>query len=54
MSTFAKATFNANTYSSFRPTYPQVLFETIYKYHADPADRMKWQRVVDVGCGTGK
>ncbi|CAE6458204.1 unnamed protein product [Rhizoctonia solani] len=53
MATFAKATFNAASYASFRPTYPKSLFEFIYTYHAQ-SGRAGWGKVVDLGCGTGQ
>ncbi|KAJ1303382.1 hypothetical protein OPQ81_011574 [Rhizoctonia solani] len=53
MATFAKSTFNAAFYASFRPTYPRALFEFIYAYHAQ-SRRAGWERVVDLGCGTGQ
>lgn len=53
MATFAKATFNAASYASFRPTYPKSLFEFIYAYHAQ-SGRAGWEKVVDLGCGTGQ
>lgn len=53
MATFAKATFNAASYASFRPTYPKSLFDFIYGYHAQ-SRRAGWEKVVDLGCGTGQ
>ncbi|KAG9074453.1 hypothetical protein FS749_013989 [Ceratobasidium sp. UAMH 11750] len=53
MATFAKSTFNAASYASFRPTYPRSLFEFIYGYHAQ-SGRAAWDKVVDLGCGTGQ
>ncbi|KEP54033.1 putative S-adenosylmethionine-dependent methyltransferase [Rhizoctonia solani 123E] len=53
MATFAKSTFNAASYASFRPTYPRSLFEFIYTYHAQ-SGRAGWETVVDLGCGTGQ
>jgi hypothetical protein len=62
MSAFAKATFNAATYATSRPTYPPKLFEHIFNYYVrgnngqsqqDGAKDVGWERAVDVGCGTG-
>ena len=52
MSTFAKATYNVLTYSLTRPTYSVELFDYIFSFHCQlhPA---KWDRAVDLGCGTG-
>ncbi|QRW06586.1 methyltransferase domain protein [Ceratobasidium sp. AG-Ba] len=52
MATFAKSTFNAASYASFRPTYPKSLYDFIYGYHAQ-SGRAGWDKVVDLGCGTG-
>ncbi|KAB5595927.1 Trans-aconitate 3-methyltransferase [Ceratobasidium theobromae] len=53
MATFAKSSFNAASYASFRPTYPSSLFSFIYAYHAQ-SGRAGWEKVVDLGCGTGQ
>ncbi|CAE6415610.1 unnamed protein product [Rhizoctonia solani] len=53
MATFAKSTFNAASYASFRPTYPRSLYDFIYAYHGQ-SRRAGWERVVDLGCGTGQ
>ncbi|CAE6456202.1 unnamed protein product [Rhizoctonia solani] len=53
MATFAKSTFNAASYASFRPTYPRSLYDFIYTYHAQ-SRRAGWEKVVDLGCGTGQ
>jgi hypothetical protein len=52
MATFAKSTFNALIYSSFRPTYPKTLFSDIFEYHRT-ARHAKLDFAVDLGCGTG-
>ncbi|KAF5372351.1 hypothetical protein D9615_009267 [Tricholomella constricta] len=49
MATFAKRTFNASVYSSFRPTYPKKLFKDIFEFHRTGKDV-----AVDLGCGTGQ
>ncbi|KDQ08728.1 hypothetical protein BOTBODRAFT_37728, partial [Botryobasidium botryosum FD-172 SS1] len=53
MATFAKSTYNASTYASFRPTYPPRLFQAVYDYHAR-TPRAGWAKAVDLGCGTGQ
>ncbi|KAF8235682.1 hypothetical protein L208DRAFT_1391973 [Tricholoma matsutake] len=53
MATFAKSTFNAAIYSSFRPTYPKELFNDIFDYHRT-AKNAKWDLAVDLGCGTDR
>jgi hypothetical protein len=52
MTTFAKASFNAAKYASIRPTYPKVLYDTIFAYHARNL-KASWDLAVDLGCGTG-
>ena len=54
MATFRKATFNAATYSSFRPTYPPQLFDFVFRYHERGLPEAKWDTAVDLGCGTGE
>ncbi|KAG5644420.1 hypothetical protein DXG03_008515 [Asterophora parasitica] len=54
MATFAKKTFNASVYSSFRPTYPRVLFNDILDFHRKDSLEPLWDRAVDLGCGTGQ
>ena len=56
MSTFAKSSFNASVYSASRPTYPLKLFEYIFQFHGQGANsniKPRWERAVDLGCGTG-
>ncbi|KAF8326835.1 S-adenosyl-L-methionine-dependent methyltransferase [Cantharellus anzutake] len=53
MATFSKSSFNSLGYALFRPSYPSLLFETIYKYHAS-CPEAHWSRAVDLGCGTGQ
>lgn len=36
-----------------RPTYPKVLYDTVYAYHAS-SKAAQWDVAVDLGCGTGK
>jgi hypothetical protein len=52
MSTFAKATYNALAYSLTRPTYSNELFDYIFSFHFQ-LHTAKWDRAVDLGCGTG-
>ena len=53
MSTFARTGFNASAYSTSRPNYPSKLFECIFNYHKRSGSA-RWERAVDLGCGTGK
>jgi len=48
MATFAKATFNAASYATFRPSYPPKLFQTVLSYHRGPKTLL-----LDLGCGHG-
>jgi SAM-dependent methyltransferase len=52
MATFAKPTFNAAIYSSYRPSYPKQLFKDIFAYHRT-GRHAKWELAVDLGCGSG-
>ncbi|KAJ7434489.1 S-adenosyl-L-methionine-dependent methyltransferase [Mycena galericulata] len=56
MATFAKSSYNSGSYAASRPTYPRLLFDVVLQFHKegsanDNVDR--WQRAVDLGCGTG-
>lgn len=53
MATFAKSTFNASVYSSFRPTYPRSLFHDIFEYHGSSI-HSRQDLALDLGCGTGE
>ena len=57
MTTFAKSSFNASVYSASRPTYPLKLFEYIFSFHAGQGansnNKSRWERAIDLGCGTG-
>lgn len=57
MATFAKSTFNAAKYAVSRPTYPRVLFDSVFTYHEQslliPGTNAGWEHAVDLGCGTG-
>ncbi|EJT98765.1 S-adenosyl-L-methionine-dependent methyltransferase [Dacryopinax primogenitus] len=52
MAAFADKDFNAEQYQSYRPSYPDELYDTIYKYHE--AGGAQWNLCVDLGCGTGQ
>lgn len=52
MATFGKATYNAATYASIRPTYPRQLYDLIFRYH-EQGRKARWGTAVDLGCGTG-
>ncbi|EMD36577.1 hypothetical protein CERSUDRAFT_115612 [Gelatoporia subvermispora B] len=53
MATFAKATYDAARYATARPTYPRQLFDFVFQYHGR-APGARWERAVDLGCGTGQ
>ncbi|EIM83771.1 S-adenosyl-L-methionine-dependent methyltransferase [Stereum hirsutum FP-91666 SS1] len=53
MATFGKTTFNTARYAAARPTYPRQLYDFIFKYHESKLGA-KWERAVDLGCGTGQ
>ncbi|EDR09851.1 uncharacterized protein LACBIDRAFT_318092 [Laccaria bicolor S238N-H82] len=53
MSTFARTCFNASAYSALRPNYPSKLFKCIFSYHIRSGSA-RWERAVDMGCGTGE
>ncbi|KXL46752.1 hypothetical protein M433DRAFT_173668 [Acidomyces richmondensis BFW] len=48
MATFAKSTFSASSYATFRPTYPPSLYNAILAYHRGPR-----RLCLDLGCGPG-
>ncbi|RDL38876.1 S-adenosyl-L-methionine-dependent methyltransferase [Venustampulla echinocandica] len=48
MATFAKASFNAASYATFRPTYPPQLYKKVLSYHRGPSSLL-----LDLGCGHG-
>ncbi|KAL3428488.1 ubie coq5 [Phlyctema vagabunda] len=48
MSTFAKSTFSATGYATFRPTYPPTIYRRVLEYH-----RGAKNVCVDLGCGHG-
>lgn len=54
MATFSRATFNAASYASYRPTYPKALYDIIFSYHSFGKNLDKASSVaLDLGCGTG-
>lgn len=48
MSAFSAQDFNAERYSSTRPSYPDSFYKVLSDYHRGPREL-----VVDVGCGPG-
>jgi len=48
MTEFAKKTFSAASYATFRPSYPQSLYRTVLAYHRGPR-----KLAIDFGCGHG-
>ncbi|KAI5366287.1 Putative methyltransferase type 11, S-adenosyl-L-methionine-dependent methyltransferase [Septoria linicola] len=48
MATFAKASFGHASYASFRPTYPNNLYQALLSFHQGPKTLC-----LDLGCGTG-
>jgi ubiquinone/menaquinone biosynthesis C-methylase UbiE len=50
MAQFARQTFNANNYASFRPIYPPHLYTRVLNYVGSSSPR---KIVVDLGCGPG-
>ena len=52
MATYAKAGYNAARYAAMRPTYPQQLFDFVFRYH-ERDSKARWETAVDIGCGTG-
>lgn len=52
MATFGKTNFNTAVYAASRPTYPQALYDFIFDFHKQSPDA-KFDRAVDLGCGTG-
>ncbi|KAG1804037.1 S-adenosyl-L-methionine-dependent methyltransferase [Suillus subaureus] len=53
MATFSESSFDSTIYATFRPTYPRSLFDFIFRYH-ERNKGARWDRAVDVGCGTGQ
>jgi ubiquinone/menaquinone biosynthesis C-methylase UbiE len=45
---FSKTSFSAASYATFRPSYPQSLYQEVLRYH-----RGQRQSCVDLGCGHG-
>ncbi|EFR04539.1 Crg1p [Nannizzia gypsea CBS 118893] len=48
MATFASNNFSYTAYASFRPEYPQKLYDMIFSYHQG-----EYNTCVDLGCGHG-
>ncbi|CAL9732844.1 trans-aconitate 3-methyltransferase [Monosporozyma unispora] len=53
MSAFSDKDFDANGYSSSRPTYPPSFYNLLKQYHNKHEDENYNQRVLDIGCGPG-
>ncbi|VEU21295.1 DEKNAAC102318 [Brettanomyces naardenensis] len=53
MSAFSDKAFDANQYSSFRPTYPPDFYEKIVDFHAKGKDG-QFGTLLDLGCGPGE
>lgn len=53
MSTFSDKDFDANGYSSSRPTYPPSFYQLLTQYHNQNGKEKLNQRVLDIGCGPG-
>ncbi|EGG05340.1 uncharacterized protein MELLADRAFT_64121 [Melampsora larici-populina 98AG31] len=47
-STFADQSYSIEAYDTYRPRYPQQMYETIMKYHQGEKEV-----ALDLGCGTG-
>jgi len=48
---------HAKLYATYRPTYPNGLYEHIFKYYEDGLNTMSgelYELAVDVGCGSGQ
>jgi len=57
MATFASSSYNSGDYAESRPTYPRLLYDVILQFHKDGQAKSKsdkWERAVDLGCGTGQ
>lgn len=53
MSAFSDKTFDANSYSTFRPTYPEGFYDAILRYQGNsPSARLG--TLLDLGCGPGE
>lgn len=52
MATFAKKAFDTAVYAKGRPTYPQALYDFVFRYH-EKTQSARWETAVDLGCGTG-
>lgn len=52
MSAFSENSFDSSTYHSFRPTYPESLYEYLDDYHKRKISSK--DLVIDVACGPGE
>ncbi|KAJ7694829.1 S-adenosyl-L-methionine-dependent methyltransferase [Mycena rosella] len=56
MSTFASSAYDSESYAASRPSYPRLLYDVVLQFHREgpaPETAAKWERAVDLGCGTG-
>ncbi len=49
-----EGTNHANLYSKFRPTVPNNVIDCVLQFLREEIDPNQWDRVVDVGCGSGQ
>ncbi|CAJ0856926.1 974_t:CDS:2 [Entrophospora sp. SA101] len=52
MSTFSSIDYDSAAYNTYRPTYPQKLFENVYNYHK--SHNGSFDAALDVATGTGQ
>nr|CAG8641188.1 13018_t:CDS:2 [Entrophospora candida] len=52
MSTFSSIDYDSAAYNTYRPTYPQKLFEKVYNYHE--SHNGSFDAALDVATGTGQ
>nr|CAG8658782.1 1220_t:CDS:2 [Entrophospora candida] len=52
MSTFSSIDYDSAAYNTYRPTYPQKLFEKVYNYHK--SHNGSFDAALDVATGTGQ
>jgi trans-aconitate methyltransferase len=49
-----EGTNHANLYSKFRPIVPNNVIDCVLEFLREEIDSNQWDRVVDVGCGSGQ
>ncbi|KAF8218219.1 S-adenosyl-L-methionine-dependent methyltransferase [Mycena galopus ATCC 62051] len=57
MATFAQNSYDSGNYAASRPTYPRLLYDVVVQFHKEGEanrDSDRWNRAVDLGCGTGQ